>query len=237
MFLAAGLVFGPVNRAPAQTNQSLLCCRSPVRGIRNAPVNLTPLFQWWTNHQPSAATNVVSLELSRPLTAWKRIAGNQGARLEAGWVVDADIFTSPGTSTKARIILQHPPVQEARQYDFLKSVIPQYSLQLTNAQKAYQEHLKAERRYRASANQNLKYWNWFPRASGEADMQQANRERAAASTAQHDQQQAQQALDEAEKELAAIPSSEGDYQIDCFALDTGKTYKGLAVYDLGVVYP
>jgi hypothetical protein len=237
MFLADVVVFGPVNSASSQTNQSPLCCRSPVRGIRNASVNLTPLFQWWTNHQSSGATTIISLDSPRPLAAWKRIVGTKSTELELCWVVDADIFANPSTSTNARIILQNPPVQEAQQYDSLKSLIPQYSLQITNAQKAYQEHLKAEQRDQARANHYLQYWNWFPRAAGESYLQQANRERAAASAAQNEEREAQQAVDLAEKELSAIPSSQGDYLIDCFALDTGKTYKGLAVYDVGVGYP
>lgn len=236
-FFAVIFVFGPVNSASSQTNQSLLCCRFPVRGIRNANVNLTPLFTWWTNHQSSGASNMVGLDSPRPLAAWKRIVGTMSAQLEGGWVVDADIFAGPNTSTNARIILQNPPVQEAQQYVFLKSQIPQYLLQITNAEKAYQEHLQAEQRDRASANHYLQYWNWFPRASGEAYLQKANRERAAASAAQNEQQQAKRALAVAEKELAAIPSSQGDYHIDWFALDTGKTYKGLAVYDVGFAYP
>lgn len=205
-----------------------LCCRYPIRSFGNTgSVNLAPLFQWWTN----SAGNSQSI---RPLAAWRRVVGVRTGDLEYQWIVDAKIYTRQTTWRPARIVLLNPPVQQEQLFYSLKAQIAQDELNLTNAQRTYRAELKAEQRDQARARADARSWRrWRRFYSGVYD-RQARREQNAARQTQKEKQQTRQALEAAQKALAAIPSSHGQYQIDCFALDTGKTLHGFPVYDVGV---
>jgi len=219
--------------ASAQNRQPVFCCRCPMRAFGDSgSVNLTPLFQWWTNH-PSVGGS----QPTRPLTAWQRVVGVKTGDLEYRWVVDARIYTNQTSSTPARIVLQNPPVQEAQLYYSLEKQIAGYGLALTNAQRAYQTDFKAEQHAQARANADARSRSWRARYNAGAYVRQAAQERNAARQAQNQEQQPQQALEAARNALNAIPSSKGRYRVDCFALDTGKTFHGLPLYDVGVMIP
>jgi NACalpha-BTF3-like transcription factor len=233
------LLFAAVT-VSAQMNQNLSCCRHPLRGFGDQTVvNLTPLFQWWTQHQP--ATNhdntTAAADPNRPLAAWQRIIGTKAGELESSWVVDAVIYTSPTTRTNARIILKNPPATEEQTYYNLKNALPAATRQITNDARTYQTATKAaekaEDRAQASRRSNSKLGPTNLRIYTE----QAARERAAATAALNDQKQLEAARTLAEKQFNAIPAVNGKYRIDWFALELGRNKQGVPIYDLGVVNP
>lgn len=190
-------------------------------------MNLAPLFQWWTN-SPGASQSI------RPLIAWRRIVGTRVGNLEYQWVVDARIYTNQTSWVPARIVLLNPPAQEERLFYSLQTQVAQAELDLTNAQGRYQADLKQEQRDQVRAKANARSWKRWGRFYARVYKRRAAWERHAARQAQHEEQQARQTLEAAHKLLKAIPNSHGRYQIDCFALNTGKTLRGLPVYNVGV---
>jgi type IV secretory pathway VirB10-like protein len=216
--------------ASAQTNQQL-CCRYPLRGFGGASaVNLTPLFQWWIYGKPASES-----DSQRPLSAWNRVVGTKAGDLGQGWIVNAEIYTTRTTHTKARIVLQNPPVREEQDFDRLKQQVLQYGLQVTNAQRAYQTALKAEKSDQTHSKSDARSRNVRARNSAVAYSRKAAQEQSAASNAQNQEKEARQALVAAQKILNEYPSSHGVYLIDWFALDTGKKIQGLPVYDVGTI--
>lgn len=239
----AGLIFllSAVLSVSAQTNQNPACCRYPLRVFGNQKtVNLTPLFHWWTQHQP-ATNHVISADAApepdRPLAAWQRVTGFKVSELENAWLVDAMIFTSPTARSSARIILKNPPVTEEQTYYNLKSELAAATLQITNDQRTYladtKAAQKAENRAQASARSTSKLgpdnYRYY--------MAQAANDRDAATAALNDQKQLEATRALAQKQFAAIPASNGKYRLDLFALAAGQSKDGVPIYDLGAVNP
>lgn len=219
--------------AGAQTNAPDFCCRYPVRYFGVADVNLAPLFGWW-EHQRSPSHQI---EYSpRPLMAWKRIVGFKMMDQGYQWVVEAEIFTNRASGGKSRIILRNPPVQEEAAFYALKQEVADAALQVTNAEHFYQTAEKAQERAQRIAHIDARSRNWRSRFDAGSYARQSAEERGLADTAQDEETQTRQTQAAAEKQLASLPSAQGRYQIDYFALDTGKVFDGLPVYDLGEIY-
>jgi hypothetical protein len=211
--------------ASAQTNHLSFCCRYPIRGFGLQTVNLAPLFQWW-NHPGADGAD----DSKRPMKAWKRVVGVKVSDFGYGWVVEAEVYRDPATHTKTRIVLQNPPALEASKYETTKDQIVQSGLDITNAQARYQTARKAEQddQNRAKAARRSRYW-------AAQYNQQAADDRAAATLAQDDEKAAKQTLELARLGLKILPDLHGQYQIDWFAMDTGKTLQGLPIYDAGAI--
>ncbi len=215
----------------AQTNQTMFCSRHPLRIFGDhSTVNLTPLFQWWTRHERATRTDPV-----RPLAAWQRITGTKVADLEFNWVVDAVIYTSPSTRTNARIILKNPPVAEEQAFYNLKAQLAEAGPRIANDQRASQANTKAAQKAESRAQADQRSRNARTRVNGNNYSQQAEQERAAAAAALNDQKEVEQARALAEKQLAAIPTVNGKYQIDWFGMEIGRNKQGQLIYDLGVL--
>jgi len=225
--------------ALAETNQTLFCCRNPIRIFNESEiVNLTPLFQWWKQQaggKPGTTAEADYAEANRPLSAWKRVMGVKVRQTEYAWVMNAEVAASPTTRTNERILLQHPPTAEEQRYDNLKPLPDEYNRQITNDEHTYQADLKAEQAVEIRAKTDVRSWGWKTRLRANGYDQQAKEERAAADTALNDEKQTQQALERTQKELDAIPSVNGQYQVDCFALETGRNSQGLPIFDPGEV--
>jgi len=228
----------------AQTNQTPACCRHPLRVFGDhATVNLTPLFQWWlrhggAQHSQRPKKNALAGDAiypDRPLTAWQHVIGVTAADQEYTWLVDAEIATSPMNWTNARIVLKNPPVAEEQLYYSLKTLLPQYDQQITNDAHAYQAALKAQKNADARATAEARSRNWRTRANAGNYSQLAAQERTAADAALADQKKIEQARDLAQKQLNAISSANGRYQIDIFALEIGQNRQGQLIFDPGVV--
>ena len=227
----------------AQTNQGWTPCRHPIRVFGDhKTVDLTPLFQWW-KQQPLVAkrtTNLdtaadVSSDADRPLSAWHRIAGVKAGELGQSWVVNAVIYTSPTSRTNARIILNNPPIAEERLLNSLKTQLAETTLQITNAQRTYQADLKAAQKAEEEARNYRRSGSKHATESSNNFLRLANQEHEAATTAQNQQKQLEVQRPLIQKQLAAIPAVNGQYQIDCFALAVGRSKQGVLIYDLGAV--
>ena len=215
----------------AEAGQQLPCCRSPNRVFDDdLYVNLTPLFKWWTNQQDGVSVSAFTL---RPLSSWKRITGTKTKDLSFAWMLDATVFTSPTVQTNEQIILQRPPKNQENEFDTLKSQVAQLAEQVTNAMKSYQADIKTEDRAQARYDAASRSWRWKGRLDASVYSQQTTEERDAANAALNEQKQYQSELDAAKSQLSAFSNSDGKFKIDCFALETGRIYEGLPVYDTG----
>jgi hypothetical protein len=220
--------------ASGQTNQDW-CCRYPLRTFGNAAtVNLTPLFRWWSHDTAYDLANANSVSSnSRPLSAWHRITGNHVGDAGSSWVVEAEIYTNPGVHIKARIMLKNPPIAEEQLFYSLKSELAAAIQQMTNDQRLYQTETKAEQKAEARAKPVRNTRKARNQANQNAQM--ASQDQQTASAALNDRQELEQAVPLAQKRLKAIPSRNGKYVLDCFALKFGETKAGVPIYDLGVV--
>ena len=232
LMLAALPVFG-------QTNDSQFCCRQPYRtlGLRQ-PVNLDPLFEWW-RHQGSLSDTQTPLNVvrpPRPLAAWKCITGFQTGVVDGVWVIHAEIATTDTDKTNEWILLKNPPAAEAAYYYNLKSQLAQYQEQIANDARAHEQYAKAAKQNADQANALNQNFSKSIRADAPIYAQRANQNFAAAAAALNHQRATEQARDQAEQQLKAIPSVNGQYLVDCFALELGRNKKGQLVFDAGVVY-
>ncbi len=218
------------------------CCRYPLRTLgelQYQTVSLAPLFQWWTAHGgqngelPAAAENFP--DSSRPLTAWKRITGIKTAEYDYGWIVNAEIATSPTSRTNEWIILKHPPAAEEAQYYNLQSLIAQYKEQIASDKRTQETDLKDAERVQKKADRDSKSFSKSVRAYYGTDLEaEAKRYREAAANALNDQKQYQQTLEQAEQLFNSLPGAKNEYVLDCFALQIGRNSKGQLVFDVGV---
>lgn len=224
----------------AQTNPAPWCCRQPYRSLQRWTVDLTPLFDWWRRGGDESPLPGVapapagSPNPRRPLAAWKRITGVKTGEQYGCWVVDADIATSPTTHTNEWILLQNPPAAEAEQYYNLKALLVQYDTQMAGDRESYRTETNAEARAAGYARADALADTKMLRVNTYEYRQLAAKKAAAAATTLADWQQIEQARERARKQLAAIPSSDGQYQLDVFALELGRNRSGQLVFDAGV---
>jgi hypothetical protein len=213
------------------------CCRQPYRilGV-GLPVDISPLIQWWTNQTRVAALPLNAARPVRPLSAWKRITGFKTGQVDDAWVLHAEIALSTTEKTNEWILLKNPPAAEAARYYQLQYLIPQYVQQLAADRRKQDEYTKAAARNTDQAKDLSKSYSKSTRWNAPYYTQQADQYKAAAAAALEDQQATQLALDQARQQLKTIPSVDGHYQIDVFALELGRNAKGQLIYDPGVVY-
>lgn len=221
----------------AQTNQTPLCCQYPVRSFGNGKmVNLAPLFRWWMDHindHPGSAGG--NADSDRPLSAWKRVTGVKMETLAYGWVVKARITDEPGAQTNEQIVLENPPAAEEQRYYALKARLLQYNEQISNDTRAYQADTRAENSAANRASSDARSRNWRNRIAVGNYNRQAARKRKAAEIALNEQKKYEQARDLAQKQLNLISSNGKQYQIDCFALEIGRSRQGLPVFNTGMM--
>ena len=216
----------------SETNENI-CCRYPLRVFGSgATANLTPLFKWWSQHASDAPASLDGdITNSRPLAAWHRIIGEKVTDTGYSWVVEAEVYTNPGVRLKERIFLKNPPTAEEQLFYSLKTELAAAIQQMTNDQRAYQSDTRAAQRAETRA-QTVR----VIRKKNQANpAQTASQDQQVAADALTDQQQLAQAVPLAQKRLNAIPSKNGRYVLDCFALAAGKTKEGVPIYDLGGV--
>jgi hypothetical protein len=211
-------------------------------------VNLTPLFQWWL--QQSTPTNaahyqVANLNLStnvadvtpadtRPLAAWHLVTGTHAATAGESWVVTGLVYTSPTARTNTRVILRNPPAAEEQAYYLLRTQLAEAGLEITNAQRTYESNLKSSSE---AENRALAYGRsrTIGGAAGYTTYHaRARQYQQAADTAAAQKQQLETLKQQFLEQLKTIPAANGDYQVNWFAMQIGRTKAGLPVYDMGV---
>jgi hypothetical protein len=231
--------------AGAQTNNSgWPDCRNPVRVLGGqGTVDLTPLFEWWTRQ--AAATNVAAAGsgtnarplASRPLSVWFRITGTKVEAVEDSWVVDAVIYSSPKISKSARIILSDPPVLEEQRFNTLQSQLAELDRRIAIARDGYYADTNAEAQAQAQVDRFRRGWGKVAAESIVIYSRIENQNHAAAVAATKLLDQLQSTREQVEIQLRAIPSFNGVYQVDWFAMLRGHNQQGLLIFDLGSVSP
>jgi hypothetical protein len=226
--------------ASAQTNQAWKTCRNPVRVFPGAAtVDLRPLFAWWAR-QP---TNSISAETNsaadtrevRPLAAWRLVTGTPVSIFGDSWVVDAAIYTSPTVLTNARIILNHPPTVEEERFNNLKTQITYLDGQIAATRRAYDTATNAEALAYARVEMYRRSISKVAPTGVVQYSRTAEREHDAAAAALNETDQLEAQKKEIEAELKTIPSHDGVYRIEWFAVDRGHTKAGVPIFDLGLV--
>lgn len=233
------LLLATLTAAAAQTGEGRTVCRNPIRVFSgHATVDLTPLFQWWTQQEEMMATNhnvEMNSETERPLPAWRRVTGTKVAMTGASWVVDAAIYTSPMVRTNERIILNNPPAVEEQNYYALKTQLADAEQQIANARRIYEANTNAEQK----AWERVEMYHHSLSKVASTGINQYSRiaeQRHATAVSALDQlDQLEATRNELEKHLKAIPSAHGIYRVDWFAVFLGRNKQGVAIYDLGLV--
>ena len=195
---------GPASAAPAPS--TLLTV--PRRAINGQTVDLTPLFNWWTNHQGD-----------RPLSAWVRVSGTVVGSNAMGWVILGQAERPGAASTgisEYRFILKHPPAQELAEIERLRA-----ELSLATAQRA---RIQAEE---ARVKREEALLHRVPRAPITVELRQVE---------QNDTRLTKtldQTIGQLKKKLATYPNPD-HYKIEAIALKAGAEYNHLPIYDYGL---
>jgi hypothetical protein len=228
--------------APAQPTPGWKICRNPVRVFPGrATVDLTPLFLWWsrqplvvTNKSAGADTNAAPAE-ERPLAAWSRVTGTKLATSGSSWLVQAVIHASPTEHTNARIILNNPPAVEEAAYDTLKAQRADVEQRMVAARRDYDANTNAEAKAQQQVERYRRSWSKVASDGVIAYTRIAVQRHNSAAAALSQWDRLALTRHQIDAQLAAIPASNGVYQIDWFAVLLGKTKGGVPVYDLGLV--
>jgi hypothetical protein len=194
--------------------------KNPKRVIEGRPVDLNPLFRWWTNRHGD-----------RPLWAWAHITGTVVATNSWGWTVEARLDPPPrghgpaqesaSAGGQVKLALRHPPVSELETFSQLTAelqALNDQSQALSNAVKTAANQLRDigpnTRRSRLVAAEVRQLR--LVESQGKAQL--AN---------------LRPVLADCRAKLAAFQDSK-KYIVDCLALDMGQEFKGLPLYDYGV---
>jgi hypothetical protein len=202
----------------------------PRRLIDAQPVDLTPLFKWWTNHSGA-----------RPMTAWVHITGTVIATNAYGWVVNATVdaartarpgqTNTPVAAGPIRLVLRNPPVRDFADFDQLRD-----RLRTIDAQK---EGLSAQAGDAETQERDLRQ-----RQSGLDQQGKMSRQMTGGRQALVQQQkQADEQMKDLDQERQEIQARLADYPsqdryvLDCMVLNTGQALSGLLLFDHGAVSP
>jgi outer membrane murein-binding lipoprotein Lpp len=184
--------------------------KEPKRVVSGRTADLAPLFHWWTNHAGA-----------RPLVAWVHVTGSIVGTNVSGWILEAQVETTertvartPALGTGSKIILRNPPLQDRAEFDSLLA-----QLKLLNAQ--HDGLANVEDRAKKDA-----------RAAGRAKYR-ARQDKQVESEAKAELRPLDRQIQDVKTKLATYPNAE-HYSVDCFALDTGQAFGGMAVFDHGL---
>ena len=217
--------------------------RFPKRGFPQGTVNLKPLFDYWHAVQPNG-------QGVRPLAGWKIIVGQVVENRGSGWIVDVRVFASPGSNQTRRIYLLHPPIAEKAMFDNLvstRNAAERNVAYYNGVAGGYQSSASA---YDRAAKTSANIRNNLPNSiSGTADanahfsnaraVQQGMNENAAWEASKQAMLQAADATKQLENiHDNSLPSAPPNtYQMEWFALETGKAMYDLPVFDCGFYRP
>jgi hypothetical protein len=239
--IAAGLAA----RAKADPN------RYQWRSFGGVNVNLQPLFSWWTfvsqaTNQPLDITVVDTNNLpdisnlwahlpARPLPEWCRVTAAEGDIMVAGtrWKMAATIEPAPMMVKHQMIYVENPPTREIENYhQALAAYLTLENEQ--NADSASEQNLESHIQTAAASLLPTNTPGFAaPVTPGTVLYQEtalltvSNLNATQARTQNRDAQ-----MVPLRQFLAAFPGT-NEYQMDHFALRTGRKIDGLDVYDLG----
>lgn len=212
------LLAGLVCLVPMQGKGALL--ESPKRMINGRMVDLTPLFQWWTNHHGA-----------RPLNGWVRVTGSIHGTNSLGWVIAGkperstaragqDGASGANQVESHQFVLKDPPVRELADFEGLQS-----QLKEANAENAkLQQDAAAAKTREAQVRKNTR---GRLRASVTSQLQSI--EKADSNLMKN----LDRTISQLKQKLAMYPNPE-HYEVNAIALDTGTEYNQLRIYDRGM---
>ncbi len=244
------VLFAAFSTALAQTPApDSFCLRNPARVLESKRIDLSPLFAWWTANAgktppPAGTTNLPP----RPLSAWVRVNGLKVEDASTGWVLMATLESRPGLpSAPVKIVLGHPPVVEAAR---LKSLLAQKQRSEIASDQAAAAAARsgnaasnaasmgelAGKMARLSPDGSRLQGHYSDQAYGYRSAARRNDANAANAASEQETHEADlKAINEAIAAIPTEPTTEGlVYRVDAFALATGRTFRGLPVYDIGM---
>ena len=219
--------------------------RFPNRSFNGAIVNLNPLFNWWlapTVHRPlvqNNTTNIASVDVPRPLTAWKLIRGKVVAVRPFAFIVDAKVYTNATGYQTVRIYLYRAPLSEKSEFESLiaeRNRLKVLKASAIAANKSAQEsadsYFDAASSIRIAHGENVDYvtnpnhnrYNAYEAAGRQARQQ--------ADASHQDWWNINDREVQVYKELNKFPDGD-EYTVEWFAMDTGKTVQDLPLFDCG----
>lgn len=209
---------------------------APARVINAQRVNLIPLFTWWQQAESIGQRNSGKKKADqqpipdRPMKAWVRIISViKSETTGTGWEVEAEVHESPAKKSNARIFLKHPPQVDKARVESLVAEIAQLESSANSSRSSFENATDAYARYNErridGETQRIREVNG--RRAGQAARSQARHStRLGDLNAQ---------LSQARDELKGLPNTGSQYKLDTFVMRTGETFRGLPVYDMGLV--
>jgi hypothetical protein len=203
--------------------------KDPKRSVNERTVDLSPLFNWWTNHNGT-----------RPLVAWVQVTGSVVGTNSGSWIIEAKLErtarnieasrvkdSAPGE--QIRVMLKHPPLQDRATFEKLSQQLKALNAQRTTLAAG---EAAAKTRRQAIADEETLNRAYGIRTRGLAaesrQMQQAWAQVSAQIKVLDQQIQGIKRL------LSAYPETD-QYVVDCFALDLGQEMDRIPVFDYGSV--
>jgi len=196
--------------------------------------DLTPLFNWWSQQlaaqEISHGTNTISVTngAASPMPAWAHISGDLVEQTPQGWVVSGVVETAPGVGGLTKVLVIHPPRNEPGRFTQKLAAVKNPPAQPDYSEQEAQINLTDNRAFVASA-------------IGDPDLQDYYATEAARQQRELDDRK-QQDLNAENRRIQSL-SSLGDfpaewvaYQVDLFALSTGRQQNGLPIYDAGLSF-
>ena len=204
--------------APKTNNFSY---RWPHRYANGAVYDLTPHFNWWKSVSASSTADLPAIPA--PFPAWHRIKHGLFVKEETlGWLLDAEVESTPGHGDHEKVILRSPPTAERDKWRDLSDQLRALESDQQSAQAAA----------KAATNGNYNVRNRFARAQRAAAAQ--NQQQSSTARASDDAA----AIRKLRDQMAAYPHDGTNYLVDLFALKIGyKPGTAIPVYEVGYLRP
>jgi uncharacterized protein YlxW (UPF0749 family) len=192
--------------------------KSPKRMISGRTVDLTPLFQWWSQKNGD-----------RPLSAWLHVTGEIVGTNAAAWIITAETDSKAEGSNPAdkKIILRNPPLQDRAEFEQLlaqKKTLEAQKASLNSEAEQADAKLKDISQERKVARERHVRAGGLNAQSGKLKQEEKR--------AKAEVKPIQAQIDELDKKLKPYGSTD-HYVIDCFALKTSERIGGMPVFDHG----
>jgi len=213
VLLGLSLLVWPASASPV---------KNPRRVVGERVVDISPLLHWWTNRDGV-----------RPLTAWVHVTGTIVGTNSYGWLVEAAVENSRSTTREAgpsggqkRILLRHPPLQDRAAFEGMAAELKRLTDQRAEASSM-----------QTQANNFIHPWSnnavrpHFAMKTLDLREARATEQNAAAQGKQLDQQ-----IKELKTKMSALWSNTASYEVDCFALDTGRDLDRVPLYEHGAAW-
>ncbi len=212
------LLAGMVCLVAMQGRSALL--ESPKRVVNGRMVDLTALFQWWTNHHGA-----------RPLSGWVRVTGSITGTNSLGWVIAGKPETAAARAKgngagggnrpePHQFVLKDPPVQELVDFERLQSQLKQAKGEKANLQRDAAQAKAQEAQVQKSTRGRL-------RSSATAQLHNVEK------TDTNLMKSLDRTISQLSQKLSVYPNPD-HYEVNAIALETGTEYNGMPIYDRGM---